>query len=151
MAIQTSYTERQRRGVHGMINNMVDRNVVTRVIESVGGVGSGIAVSQGANEDGCIVGGTAVGFVGITVKDVTINNPTAPDVYPAKTNVGVLTKGELFITAPATIVTGDPVYFVPGTGALTNVSAGNILIAGARWKFGVASGALGIVQLGIQR
>lgn len=154
MATQTVYKERMDRGRHGMINNMVQHNVVTRSIESVGGIGAGVAACQGNNEQGATVGGILADFVGISVRDVTIINAAAPDVYPRYTNFNVLTFGELFITAPAGgVVAGDPVYFNATTGALLKAAGAGIEgpIVGARWKFDTAAGALAIVQLGVQR
>jgi hypothetical protein len=154
MAVQTTYSERQRRGIAGSRSNMVPFTVVTRIIESAGGVGYPVAVSQGTNENGCIVGGTAAGFVGITLRDNTIINSASPDVYPRYTNVNILTRGEIFITAPTGGVTpADPVTFDSSTGVVGKTAADgtHLAIAGARWKASYAAGDLACLELGIQR
>jgi len=153
-SIQPTYTERQRAGVHGMVNRMVQYNIVSRSVESAAGVAVGVGVSQGSIEPGCIVGGaTLAPFLGITVRDPTIVNAVAPDAYKQYDEAAILTEGELFITCPAgNVLTGDPVTFNVTTGVLGKTAdASNLAIPGARWKFAATAGALAIVQLGIQR
>ena len=153
-SIQPTYAERQRAGVHGMVNRMVQYNMVSRSVETAAGVAVGVGVSQGSLEPGCIVGGaTLAPFIGITVRDPTIVNAVAPDAYKQYDEAAVLTEGEIFITAPAGgVVTGDAVTFNVTTGALGKTAdASNLAIPGARWKFTQAAAALAIVQLGIQR
>jgi hypothetical protein len=137
-----------------MINRQVEYNIVSRAVEGAAGAGVGIAVSQGVGEPGCVIGGTLVGMLGITVRDPTIVNSVAPDAYKQYDEAAILTLGEIFITAPAGgVVTGDPVWFSAGTGALAKATGGDNVgpVVGARWKFTQAAGALAIVQLGIQR
>jgi hypothetical protein len=153
---QSTFPETMRQGIHGMVNRMVDYNAVTRSVEApVTGVAAGRAVSQSAAYDiNCNPGGTLATFVGITILDPTNISPigsTVPvDSTPQYMNVGVLTKGEIFITATVATLAGDPVHFGAADGILTN-TGGVGPIVGARWKYARPANELNVVQLGIQR
>jgi hypothetical protein len=112
-------------------------------------------VSQSAASDiGCVIGGTLVGFVGITILDPTlvqvIGSTVPPESYPQYATCGVLTKGEIFATATVATLAGDPVHFGAADGILTNTGAIGP-IPGARWKYARLANELNVVQLGIQR
>ena len=146
-----------RQGFHGMVNRMVDYNAVTRSVEgsAATGVAAGRAVSQSlASDIGCTLGGTVVGFVGITILDPTnvwpIGSTVPPENYAQYFNCGVLTKGEIFVTATVATLAGDPVHFGAADGVLTN-TGGIGPIPGARWKYARPANELNVVQLGIQR
>ena len=152
MPVQTTFPETMRQGVPGMINNMVDFNTISRNCATVAGIPAARAVSQGTTDIDAVIGGTLVGFLGLTVLDPTVRNPNVatPDVYPQYAEMGILTKGEMFATTVVGITAGDPVHFVAADGTLTNTGAIGP-VPGARWKFTRLAGELNIVQLGIQR
>ena len=154
--VQSTFPETMRQGIPGMINRMVDFNTVTRSVEGpAGGMPAARAVSQSTAYDiNCVLGGTLVGFVGITVLDPTnihpIGSPVPLDAYAQYTNCSVLTKGEIFVTATVITLAGDPVHFGAADGVLTN-TGGIGPIVGARWKYARPANELNVVQLGIQR
>jgi hypothetical protein len=150
---QATFTEQMREGIPGMINRQVDYNAVSRSAE-----GSPIpccrAVSQSTASDiGCIIGGSANGFVGITILDPTNVYPVGSSIpdggYGQYYNVGVLTKGEMFAICAAATLAGDPLSFTAVDGTLLNT--GGVVVPGGRWKYARPGGALNVVQLGIQR
>ena len=153
---QSTFPEGMRQGIHGMINRMVDFNTVTRSVEGPAtGIGPGRVVSQSTAYDiNCILGGTLVGFIGFTVLDPTnispIGSAVPVDHTPQYMNVGILTKGEMFITATVATLAGDPVHFGTTDGVLTN-TGGIGPIVGARWKYSRPANELNVVQLGVQR
>lgn len=153
---QSSFPERMRQGLHGMINRMVDYNAVTRSVEGpVTGIPAGRVVSQSVAYDiNCTLGGSLVLLVGITILDPTniipIGSTVPVDSTPQYLNIGVLTKGEIFITATVITAAGDPVHFGAADGILTN-TGGVGPIVGARWKYSRPANELNVVQLGIQR
>jgi hypothetical protein len=153
---QSTFPETMKQGIHGMVNRMVDYNAVTRSVEGPPtGIGPGRAVSQSTAFDiNCILGGTVVGFVGITILDPTnivpIGSAVPIDFTPQYMNIGVLTKGEIFIVATVSTLPGDPVHFGGVDGVLTN-TGGIGPIPGARWKYARPANELNVVQLGIQR
>ncbi len=151
---QATFSEQMRQGFPGMVNRMVDYNAVTRSAEG-GNIPAARAVSQSAAADiNAVIGGTLVGFIGITILDPTVVNPVGSsvpvDAYAQYTNMGILTKGEIFVTATVATTAGDPVHFGAADGVLTNTGAIGP-IPGARWKHTRAANDLNVVQLGIQR
>jgi hypothetical protein len=149
---QTTFPDTMRAGVAGMINRMVDYNAVSRSCDTAAGIPAARAVSQGTWDGGCVLGGTANGFLGLSILDPTLINPigAAPETYQQYNEVGILTKGEMFASCVVACVAGDPLSFVAADGTLTNTGA--VVVPGGRWKYTRATpGDLNVVQLGIQR
>jgi hypothetical protein len=139
----------------------------TRVVETPAGIGFGLAVSQGAKETGCVLGG-ATNFIGLTVRDITlVRSPIDPlasglaplDVYPQYSNAGIRSRGHIWVMAGADVNPGDPLFYsagsgvfgatggVSGIGSLTFAGqpavGDTITIQGSAVSF-VASGATGL-------
>jgi hypothetical protein len=149
---QATFPSTIREGLPGMINRMVDYNAISRSCDSAAGIPPARAVSQGTWDGGCLLGGTLNGFLGLSILDPTLIVPIggAPETYQQYNEIGILTKGEMFATAPVAVAAGDPVSFIAADGTLTNT--GGVVIPGARWKYARATpGDLNTVQLGIQR
>jgi hypothetical protein len=151
---QSTFPSTMREGIPGMINRMVDYNAISRSCDTATGIPPARAVSQGTWDGGCVIGGTANGFLGLSILDPTLVQPTgfvgSFDSYQQYNEVGILTKGEMFAGCAVACVAGDPVSFVAVDGTLTNT--GGVVIPGARWKFTRPTpGDLNTVQLGIQR
>jgi hypothetical protein len=150
---QSTFNDTMRQGVPGMVNRMVDYNAISRSCDTAAGIPAARAVSQSTTWDGgAVIGGTANGFLGLTILDPTLINPVsvAPETYMQYNEMGILTKGEMFAGCVVACVAGDPVSFVAVDGTLTNT--GGVVIPGARWKYTRATpGDLNVVQLGIQR
>lgn len=153
MPIQTTFSETIRAGIPGMVNRMVDYNAISRNCATAAGIPYARAVSQGTADTDAVIGGTAGGFLGITILDPTLVNPsnsTLGDcVYAQYAEMGILTKGEMFATTVVGTTAGDPLSFVAVDGTLTNT--GGVVVAGGRWKYTRLAGELNVVQLGIQR
>lgn len=153
--VQATFPSTIREGVPGMVNRMVDYNAVSRSCDTPPGIPACRAVSQSTAWDGgCIIGGSASAFLGLSILDPTIVVPAgsglSPDTTPRYGELGILTKGEMFATAPVAVLGGDPVSFIATDGTLTNT--GGVVIPGARWKYTRPNpGDLNVVQLGIQR
>lgn len=152
--VQANYTERMRAGVAGMVQGS-DFNSDTGICETAAGIGFGLAVSQGTGDKGVVIGGTRLGFRGITIRDVTLVHSDANlDKYIENENMGILTRGKIMVATTVPVAAGDAVYFVAATGVLTNVSAGNQgPINGARFiRSAAGNGDVAIVELsGYQR
>ena len=129
MPIQTTYSERIDKARAGLVSGSKSVKQ-TGLCETAAGIGFGLAVSQGAGDQGVILGGTLAGFRGISVRDVTLG--AGVDVYPQTSNVGVLTDGQIWVVPAAAVAAGDPVHFDAATGALSN-AGGQGPIKGARW------------------
>lgn len=150
--VQSTYKATLDPGRPGLISGS-DYDVDTGIVETVAGIGFGLAVSQGAGDLGVIIGGTRLGYRGITVRDVTLESAQV-DKYAQYQNAGILTKGKIWVAPSHSVVAGDPVYFVAATGVLTNQSGGNQgPINGARWATAAAgTGDFALVEFsGYQR
>lgn len=147
MTIQSSYTERMDPARAGMTKG-ADFNAVTGIVETAAGVGFGLAVSQGTGDQGVVIGGTRVGFLGITIRDVTLESDQS-DTIDQYQNAGVLDRGQIWVAPSHSVVANDAVYFVAATGVLTNQSGGNQgPINGARFVTTAAgTGDLALVEL----
>lgn len=80
-------------------------------------------------------------FRGITRRDPGVINTTA-DTYPQYSQASLVVKGVVVVSAAAAVSVGDPAYFVPAGGAITNVATGNIPIPNAFFDADAAQNAL---------
>lgn len=109
--LQSTYSDNISAAVAGLVANMESCNIITKQIEDTGGVGFGKAVFQGTADDGVTATSSAL-FVGITVKDVTVDTSTA-DTYDEDDNLGVLEEGVIWVTAGGTVTAGGAVSVAP--------------------------------------
>jgi len=143
-AIQTTYAALHTRWVEGMPLNMEPNVIVTRLAEDSEGIGFGKVCVQGTADNQVVDSEATVKFAGIAVLDTT--RPTGK--YEQYDNVAVMKKGVIVVSASVAVAVGDPVYYVPATGVLTNVSTSNTLIAGAQWDTSTSGAALAALRLG---
>lgn len=82
----------------------------------------GFCWTDPANE-GCAVASSGGLFLGFVARDVVYPlydlNAADPNVAPAGSNVNVMKKGDFYVTAPADVAAGDPVYADNATGAVS--------------------------------
>lgn len=143
-AVQTTYAAQHARWVEGMVLNMEPNDIVTRLAEDVEGIGFGKVAVQGTADNQVVDSEATVKFCGIAVLDTT--RPTGK--YEQYDNVAVMKKGVIVVQASVAVAVGDPVYYVPATGVLTNVSTSNTLIANAQWDTSTSGAALAALRLG---
>jgi hypothetical protein len=143
-AVQTTYAAQHARWIEGMVLNMEPNDIVTRVAEDVEGIGFGKVGVQGTADNQVVDSEATVKFTGIAVLDTT--QPTGK--YEQYSNVALMKKGVIVVQASVAVAVGDPVYYVPATGVLTNVSTSNTLIAGAQWDTSTAGAGLAALRLG---
>lgn len=143
-AVQTNYSATHARWLEGMILNMEPNDIVTRLAEDVEGIGFGKVGVQGTLDNQVVDSEATVKFVGIAVLDTT--RPTGK--YEQYDNVALMKKGVIVVTASVAVAVGDPVYYVPATGVLTNVASGNTQIVGAQWDTSTSGAALAALRLG---
>lgn len=125
MPIQTSYSNTITPYYAGQIANEEPHTIISRTVEDAAGIGFGKVVVQGAAAYGVIVpagGGSA--FRGVTVRDQARQAAT-PDVFARYEEAAVMTKGVVIVSASVAVNAGDPAYFVPATGVITNVATNN--------------------------
>lgn len=143
-AVQTNYAAQHVRWVEGMVLNSEPSDVISRIAEDVEGIGFGKICVQGDKDNTVTDSEAAKPYRGISVMD-----PTQPaDTYAQYATVAVMTKGVIVVQASVAVAVGDPVYFVPATGVLTNVATSNTLIPNAIWETGTSGAGLAAVRLG---
>jgi hypothetical protein len=144
--VQTAYTRYILPAQNGMLASEVNWAADTRIVETAAGIGFGLAVSQGVEDQGCILGGSA--FVGITRADPTIaRSESIPvDKYPQYDNAGVLVTGDLWVIPSSAVAPTDPVHYNTTTGRLS--ASGGTAITQARWMTSADADGLAVVRLG---
>lgn len=140
-ALQTTYTAQHAPFVEGMVANMEKSNIISRNVETAAGIGFGKVAVQGTGANQIRVSEASRVFRGITVLDTT----QLQDSYPQYATAAVLTKGVIVVSVAVTVAAGEPAYFVPATGVITNVSTSNTLIPNAMFD----SSGTGLVKLRI--
>lgn len=90
--------------------------------------------------------GTDVGeLLGLSVRDQTVLHTTA-DQYEAPDNVAIMTMGQMWVTAGATLVPGDPVFWNPSTKRFTKTTT-HLRIPTARYDSSAVNGGVILVSL----
>lgn len=126
--VQTTYRPQIPFGLVGMPSDGLNHADDSKLVETVAGIGFGLAVGQGAREDGIVVGGSATSFIGLTMRDITlVRSPIDPlssvlapiDVYPQYSNAAIRQRGHMWVMAAATVNPGDPLFFNGATGVLS--------------------------------
>lgn len=149
-AVQTTFSETMRPALAGMIADTTPQTILSRVVESATGLAFGVVATKGTG-DLQVKPAPGGAYQGITVADLTVQHtaPPAgnPDFYPDKDVCNILVIGAIWVTVGAAVTAGEPVYYVPATGVITNVSTSNTAIPGARFESSAASGALAKVRL----
>lgn len=99
--------------------------------------------------------GGAGAFAGILVhpKHYALNGtaaggPLAASLdLPPSSEAELMTMGNVIVNFTTAVTYGDPVYFIPATGVLTNVVTGNTLIANARVLTTTTGAGLAVISL----
>ena len=142
-AIQTNYPITHAAAVEGMVANSEPCVVVSRIAEDVEGIGFGKVCVLGDKDNTVTDSEASKAFEGIAVLD-----PVQPaDIFAQFVTVPVMKKGVIWVQASVAVTKGQPVYFVPATGVLTNVSTSNTLIANATWDSSTAGAGLAKLRL----
>lgn len=117
--VQTTYRPQIAPAALGMVADLANSEVGTRICETAAGIAFGRAVSQGTLSDrGAVLGGS--NFVGISVRDVTLDRmpidplsstEAAADTYPQYSNMSVASRGHIWVNAGANVSAGDALYY----------------------------------------
>lgn len=142
--LQSAYSATHAAALEGMVANSEPSVIISKVAEDDEGIGFGKVAVQGALDNGVTDAEAGAVFRGITVAD----RGQMAEVYVKGATVPVMTKGVIWVMASVQVAVGEPVYFVPATGVLTNVSTNNTLIPNAIWESSTAGAALAKVRLG---
>lgn len=146
-AVQTSYADKMSVAYNGMVaDSRFPTEIISREVEDAT-LAIGIAVIQGTADAQVKIGAAGV-YIGVTIKDVTLPpDATNQDKYLQKQTAAIITRGAVWVVAPATVAAGNPVYRT-AAGVLTPTSAGNTLVANAMFETSGASSDL--VRVGLR-
>ncbi|KRB26319.1 DUF2190 family protein [Mesorhizobium sp. Root172] len=142
--IQSTYAAQHARWSEGMVLDMEPSVVVSRLCEDAEGIGFGKVAVQGTADNQVVDSEATVKFCGIAVLDET--QPFGK--YEQYATAAIMKKGLIVVQASVAVAVGDPVYYVPATGVLTNVSTSNTLIANAQWDTSTSGAGLAALRLG---
>ena len=146
-AIQTTYGTSIAPAYEGMIANSEPQTILSKQVETAGGIGFGKVCVQGTADDQIRVSETVRAFRGITVASHIAGNLVVSDAYVKGETVPVMEEGVIWVMASVAVAVGDPVYYVPATGVLTNVATSNTQIANAMWDSSTTGAGLAKLRL----
>lgn len=141
--MQSTFSATHARWVEGMVLNSEPCVVVSREVETSGGIGFGKIAQRGTGDHQIKVSSASPKYLGITVLDPS----KFGDTYAQYDTAAVMTKGVIVVQASVAVAAGDPVYFVPATGVFTNVSTSNQLIPNAAFDTSTSGAGLAAVRL----
>ncbi|WP_022697919.1 structural cement protein Gp24 [Euryhalocaulis caribicus] len=143
--VQSTYSEAMTAAVAGHVANMELSNAITRAVEDEAGIGFGKAVFQGT-ADKEITATASAAFVGITVKDVTVENDDAADEYAEGVDAAVLTQGVIWVTAGGDVEAGEAAG-VAADGDFEESASGITMLSGVTFVDSGADGDLVRIRL----
>lgn len=150
---QSAYPSSPAVGLPGQIASEESKNIISRQVETAGGLNfgqPGARSATAANERSCRLMVSGAAFLGIAVLNRAVAaDADDPDNYPQYSTAALLTVGSIFVTAGATVVPGDDVYWNSSTARYTTSSGGsNVAIPGARFETNGGDGDIVEVSLG---
>jgi len=150
MSAQLSYDIRQGKAYAGLIFAQAPHDIVSRAVETAGGIAFGVAVTRGTDADKQIVPAASADFLGITIRSLEKEGGTAGAIqWNAKETAGVMRSGYIWAVCPTGCVPGDAVNYADGTGVLDSgaAGAGSTSLNGATWETTAAAGELAVIRL----
>lgn len=151
MALQTTYATSMAAAYNGMIATTEPWTLISRLVETSGGLGFGVPVIQGTADGECDeVAASTDDVIGITVRD---QSATA-DTFAEGASALLMRKGVMWVTVTDAggVSAGDPVWVLVSNGTFSNADAGSdgsIQLAGCRWETSAANGALAKIRVNL--
>lgn len=154
MALNFNYNETMEPGIAGTIADTGPNELISRTVETAAGVGFGVPVQQGDNDNGCkVMAAGATNCVGITVLDrTTAPSETKPDMFLQYDSARLMRKGSLWVVASGAVSPEDPVWVDLSDGSFSNADAGtsgSIRLAGSRWTTTAADGGVAKIRFNL--
>lgn len=141
--VQSTYADTMYAGFAGGLVNTEPKVLISRTVEDSGGIAFGLAVMQGTDDKGCVVGDGS-DFLGVVVRDQSVEDGTF-EGFAYQDEARIMTKGVIWVANSGGVNAGDPVAYL-ADGALGTGSSP--LIAGARWDTTAGDGELAQLRLG---
>lgn len=142
--VQSTYSERMPVAVAGMPADMRNWDGISRNCETAAGIGFGLACGRGDTNPatGAKLAGTLVDFLGVSLRDVTLEANATPDEYQQNVEMGILTQGTVWVEVSGTPGPDNPVHYSATTGIFA-ASGGSGPVVGARWMTTTVTGQFG--------
>lgn len=152
-AVQTTYGTTMRQAFAGLKGDMTPETIVSRVIETSGGIGFGLAVKQGTGDRQVRFAGS-LPFVGVTLVDQTagataLTPPVNADQYQQGDIAAVMMQGTVWVLADQAVVAGVAATYTQATGRIgQRAVAGDVVaIPNSVIETSGADGALVLLRL----
>ena len=150
MSAQTSYSLDQSIAYAGLIFAQSPHDIISRSVETAGGVDFGVAVSRGTNKNRqCVVG--ASDFIGISIRSLEREGAanTGEVKYREKETAGIMRNGYIWVICPSGCNAGDKVKCSTSTGVIDagDAGAGETQILGAVFDTTASAGELAVVRI----
>lgn len=150
MSAQTSYNINQGKAYAGLIYAQAPHDIVSSLVETVAGIGFGVAVSRGTDKERqVVVGGTD--FCGITIRSLDKEGAanTGAIQWNETESAGILREGYIWAVIPTGGNPGDAIKYNNTTGVLDvgAAGAGETQLDGAQLDTVTAAGELGVIRL----
>ena len=157
--VQTTYNANYAVGRVGQIATSGPCRTHSRQVETAAGIGFGLAVGQGTDDLGAVLGQSAAAtgtfdahqFVGISLIDTTRYpvDISHTDEYQRYDTMAVITDGEVWVSPDAAVTDGQAVTFNRTTGRMSAAAAAadQPRIRGARWMTSAAANGIARVLL----
>ena len=140
--VQSDYADNVAVGYLGAIANQEPRNLISRNVEDSGGIDFALAVMQGSEDKGCVVG-DGTDFLGVTVRDQSVE-ANDPDTFEFQSSARIMTEGVIWVENSGGVNAGDPVVALAdgrlGTGS-------SPVVENARWDTTALDGVLAQLRL----
>lgn len=150
MSAQTSYSIKQPKAYAGLIYAQAPHDIVSRLVETVAGIGFGVAVSRGTDKERQIVAG-GTDFLGITIRSLDKEGAanTGAIQWNETESAGVIRDGYIWAVCPAGCNPGDAVKYTNATGVLDAgaAAAGETQLDGATWETVATAGELAVIRI----
>jgi len=150
MSAQTSYSIGIRAALAGLLYAQAPHDIVSRAVETVAGIGFGVAVTRGTDADKQIDLAGSADFLGITIRSLEQEGGEAAAIqWDQYETAGVMREGYIWAVCPAGCVPGNAVKYTDGTGVLDAgaAGAGETQLDGATWETTAAAGELAVIRL----
>lgn len=150
MSAQTSYDINQGKAYAGLIYALHPHQIDSRAVETVAGIGFGVAVGRGTDlEKQCVLGTAA--YLGITVRslDREADDAAGAIEYSQYETAAIMREGYVWVALPAGGNPGDAIKYTTATGVLDvgTAGVGETQLDGATLETVTAAGELGVVRL----
>jgi hypothetical protein len=140
--VQSTYADNIPVGYAGGLANEEPKTLISRSVEDSGGIDFGLAVMQGSDDKGCVVG-DASDFLGVTVRDQSVD-PSDPDTFEYQSEARIMTEGVIWVANSGGVSAGDPVVALADGALGTGTSP---IVANARWDTSADDGELAQLRL----